>query len=180
MKTFGRVDVEIHVFLTSALVRDEWSALCPGRLYPGERAPDTHWIGGCVGLITDLDDVERRKSSPYRNLIDALAVQRVASRYGLEYTSMCTRNWSLKYTFPFLFVQTMDTIQRRYLRDSIDLLSQTLRTIVEFYVYFVMIVNFEYFFLFLRTNVVLLAMINKRHSKRKNDRCGGMRHELSL
>jgi hypothetical protein len=55
MKTYGGVDVEIHVFLTSALVGGEWSASRPGRFTPG-----THWIGGWVGPRTGLD-VEMRK-----------------------------------------------------------------------------------------------------------------------
>jgi hypothetical protein len=46
MKTEGGVDVNIHVFLTSAVVGGEWSASHPGRFIPGERAPGTHWIGG--------------------------------------------------------------------------------------------------------------------------------------
>jgi hypothetical protein len=32
-------DVEIHIFLTSALAGDEWSASRPGRVISGERAP---------------------------------------------------------------------------------------------------------------------------------------------
>jgi hypothetical protein len=35
----------------------EWSALRLGHLTPGERAPCTHWIGGCVSPRTGLDDV---------------------------------------------------------------------------------------------------------------------------
>jgi hypothetical protein len=46
MKAYWGVDVEIHIFLTSALVGGEWSASRPGRFTPGERAPGTHWIGG--------------------------------------------------------------------------------------------------------------------------------------
>jgi hypothetical protein len=39
MKTYGGVDVYIHVFLTSALVEGEWLDSRPGRFTPGERAP---------------------------------------------------------------------------------------------------------------------------------------------
>jgi hypothetical protein len=56
MKTYGRVQVYINVFLTSALVGGEWSASRPGRFTPG-----THWIGGWVGRTAGLDDVEKRK-----------------------------------------------------------------------------------------------------------------------
>jgi hypothetical protein len=54
------VDVEIHVFLTSALAGGEWSASRPGHFIPGEGTPDTHWIGW-VSPIAGLDDVENRK-----------------------------------------------------------------------------------------------------------------------
>jgi hypothetical protein len=37
-------------FLTSVLDRGELSASPSGRFTPGETAPSTHWIGGCVGL----------------------------------------------------------------------------------------------------------------------------------
>jgi hypothetical protein len=45
MKTYGGVDVKIHVFLTWTLDGGEWSASRPGRFTPGERAPGIHWIG---------------------------------------------------------------------------------------------------------------------------------------
>jgi hypothetical protein len=61
MKTYGRVDVEIYVFLTSALVGGRWSASLSGRFIPGESDPGTHWIGGCVDPRSDLNDVEKRK-----------------------------------------------------------------------------------------------------------------------
>jgi hypothetical protein len=48
------------IFLTSALVRGEWSASCPGHFTPGEIAPCTHWVGGSVGPRAGLDDVEKR------------------------------------------------------------------------------------------------------------------------
>jgi hypothetical protein len=42
----------------------------PRPLYPQEIASDIHWIGGCVGLRTGLDDVKRRKIfCPYWGLI---------------------------------------------------------------------------------------------------------------
>jgi hypothetical protein len=39
MKTYGEVKVEIHVFLTSALVGYEWSTSCYGRFNPEETDP---------------------------------------------------------------------------------------------------------------------------------------------
>jgi hypothetical protein len=48
-------------FLTSTLDRGEWSASRPGRFTPGERALDTHYMGGLVGTRSGLDDVEKRK-----------------------------------------------------------------------------------------------------------------------
>jgi hypothetical protein len=38
MKVYGGVDVQIHVFLTSAVVGGEWSASSPGRLTPGKES----------------------------------------------------------------------------------------------------------------------------------------------
>jgi hypothetical protein len=57
MNTYGGVDIEIHVLLTSALVGG--GASCPGCFTPGERALGTHWIRGWVGPETGLDDVEK-------------------------------------------------------------------------------------------------------------------------
>jgi hypothetical protein len=56
MKAYGGVGVQIHIFLTSALVWGEWSASRPGRFTPG-----THWIGGWIDPRVGLDDVEKRK-----------------------------------------------------------------------------------------------------------------------
>jgi hypothetical protein len=42
MKAYGEVDVQIHIFLTSALAGGEWSASWPRRFTPGESAPGTH------------------------------------------------------------------------------------------------------------------------------------------
>jgi hypothetical protein len=61
MKAYGGVDVEIQIFLTSALVGGEWSASRPGCFTPGERAPGTNWIGGWVDPRTGVDNVEKKK-----------------------------------------------------------------------------------------------------------------------
>jgi hypothetical protein len=61
MKAYVGVDVYIHIFLTSALVGGDWSTSRPGRFFPGERAPGTHWIGGWVDLRAGLDDLEKRR-----------------------------------------------------------------------------------------------------------------------
>jgi hypothetical protein len=55
MKSYGGVDVHIHVFLTSALGVREWSASRPGRFNPGESAASTHWIGVWAGPRTYRD-----------------------------------------------------------------------------------------------------------------------------
>jgi hypothetical protein len=61
MKTYGEVDVQIHICLTSALVGDEWSASRPGCFTPGERATGNHYIRGWVDPRGGLDDLEKRK-----------------------------------------------------------------------------------------------------------------------
>jgi hypothetical protein len=58
MKEYGGVDVQIHIFLTSALAGGEWSASRPGRFTPREKAPGTHWIGDWVDPRAGLDDMD--------------------------------------------------------------------------------------------------------------------------
>jgi hypothetical protein len=61
MKAYGGVDVQIHIFLTSALVAGEWSDSRPGRFTPGERDHSTLWKGGWLDSRIGLDDMEKRK-----------------------------------------------------------------------------------------------------------------------
>jgi hypothetical protein len=61
MKAYGGVDVQIHIFLTSALVGGEWLASRTGRFTPRERAPGTHCLGGLVDPKAGLGYVEKRK-----------------------------------------------------------------------------------------------------------------------
>jgi hypothetical protein len=56
MKPYGGVDLQIHIFLTSALAGGEWSDSLPGRFTPG-----THWIRSLVDPRGGLDDVEKRE-----------------------------------------------------------------------------------------------------------------------
>jgi hypothetical protein len=56
MKAYGVVDVQIHIFLNSALAGGEWSASRLCRFIPG-----THWIGGWVGPRAGLENLEKRK-----------------------------------------------------------------------------------------------------------------------
>jgi hypothetical protein len=55
MKTYAGVDVKIHIFLTSALARGEWSALRPYRFTPREINPSTYWMGGWVSPRAETD-----------------------------------------------------------------------------------------------------------------------------
>jgi hypothetical protein len=83
MKAYGRIVVYISIFLTSALVGSEWSALPPGHFNPEERAPVIDCIGGWVDPRTGLDDIEERKFLTLRDSkSDSSFVQPVASRFG--------------------------------------------------------------------------------------------------
>jgi hypothetical protein len=59
MKTYGGVDVYIHVLLTAALEGNECSPSCTGYFTPGERAPVTLWIGR-FGEVKILDPTGTR------------------------------------------------------------------------------------------------------------------------
>jgi hypothetical protein len=61
MKAYGGVDVQIQIFLASAIVGGEWSASCSSRFNPGEKFPSTNWIGGWLGPKAGLDDMDKRK-----------------------------------------------------------------------------------------------------------------------
>jgi hypothetical protein len=60
MKTYGEIAVLLHS-LALALDRGEWSVSRPGCYIPGEEDPDTHWIGGLVGLRAGFDAVAKRR-----------------------------------------------------------------------------------------------------------------------
>jgi hypothetical protein len=56
MKAYGAVHVEIHIFMTPALIAGEWSNSRPGRF-----THRSHWIADWVGPKAGMDDVEKRK-----------------------------------------------------------------------------------------------------------------------
>jgi hypothetical protein len=58
-RCMGGVNVQTHIFLTSALVRSEWSALWPGVFTPGKRAHCILKLGGWVGRRAGLVDTEK-------------------------------------------------------------------------------------------------------------------------
>jgi hypothetical protein len=64
MKAYGGVDVYIHIFLTSTLSGGEWSASCPCRIIPDERAPGNHWIEILVDPSAGLANLVKRKFLP--------------------------------------------------------------------------------------------------------------------
>lgn len=55
MKTYGEIEVKFHSFFTMVLYGDEWTTSRSRCFIPGERAPDTLWIGGCMCSIASLD-----------------------------------------------------------------------------------------------------------------------------
>jgi hypothetical protein len=79
MKTYRGVDVEIHIFLTSALVGGEWWASRRGGFTPG-----TYRVRGWVG---GLEEVEKRKISrlPGLKLRPLGSPARSQSLYRLSY-----------------------------------------------------------------------------------------------
>jgi hypothetical protein len=60
MKAYLGVDAEYRIFLTAALVGDEYSASRPSHFTPGEGAPGTHSIGGWVDPRSALYNVGKR------------------------------------------------------------------------------------------------------------------------
>jgi hypothetical protein len=70
----GGVDVQIHIFLTSALVGCEWSPSRPDRFTPG-----THWVGGWMVLVNkcfkgkkavmEVPGVNRKLPSSFKQIV---------------------------------------------------------------------------------------------------------------
>jgi hypothetical protein len=54
----------VQFFEFERLKKLKLSASCPGYFTPGERDPNTHWIGGWMDPRVSLTDVEKRKFQP--------------------------------------------------------------------------------------------------------------------
>jgi hypothetical protein len=97
MKAHEAVDVQIHIFLTSALVGRDWSASRSGNFTPGERDPGTHRRGDWVDLRAGLDDLEKRIFfNKGTSNSDPSVVQSVSSRYtdyAIPAPPLCPEYW---------------------------------------------------------------------------------------
>jgi hypothetical protein len=66
MKAYEGVEVQLHVFLNSALDGCEWSAARPDSFTPGERTAGAHFLGGWVDPRACLNAVAKRKIRRFR------------------------------------------------------------------------------------------------------------------
>jgi hypothetical protein len=57
----GEEEYSFYSFFASALGGVSGQRYAPATLYPSERTPAAHWIGGWVGLRAGLDPEARRK-----------------------------------------------------------------------------------------------------------------------
>jgi hypothetical protein len=97
MKTYGGVDVQIHIFLTSALVGGEWSASLRCRFTPGKEPPYQFYrrLGGPQSRSGRYGEV--KIFYPTGTLTPSpLVVQPVASRYTDSYPGSHQLNGSFK------------------------------------------------------------------------------------
>jgi hypothetical protein len=86
MKTYGWMDVYIHVFLTSALVGGEWSASRSCRFKPRERVAGTRWIGGWWAQ-EPVWSIWRRKNR------DRIGIRTPTPRSSSPSHSLCRRSY---------------------------------------------------------------------------------------
>jgi hypothetical protein len=66
MKMYGGSGYSFTILII-ALDEGKWSALHPGQFTSGERALDTHCVGGWVGPRASLDALEKKNLVPARN-----------------------------------------------------------------------------------------------------------------
>jgi hypothetical protein len=88
MKAYGGVDVQVHIFLTSALAGGEWSGSRPGRFTPGRYSPwrtlssftiARHWSRSCDIRLQFLAFIIFKSSTDSSRLTAGLPTRRVSS-----------------------------------------------------------------------------------------------------
>jgi hypothetical protein len=80
MKTYGRINLQLHAFLTSTPDGGESSASRSSLFTSRERARSTHGSGSCVGCTVNLDALAKKKIlAPAGNWTPA--VQHIPSNY---------------------------------------------------------------------------------------------------
>jgi hypothetical protein len=113
------MDVKIHIFLTSALAGDEWSASRPCRF-----TPSTRWIGGWVDPRAGLDHVGKRKFLTLPGLEPRLLSRpaRSQSLYRLRYPGYQQMKDNTKYSRPVNRVNAVcevpETVPASIIRDT--------------------------------------------------------------
>lgn len=92
MKAYGRMEVQLLLFLTWAVDRGEQSASHPNCITVGERAHCTYWTGGWVAPKAGMEPLKKREiscpfqESDYRSSVIQPIVQ---SLYSLSYFGFC-------------------------------------------------------------------------------------------
>jgi hypothetical protein len=61
IKMYGRVEIELYTFLTSAPDGGEWSTSRQGHFTPTEKVHDTHWIGAWMDLSAGSNMLEEKE-----------------------------------------------------------------------------------------------------------------------
>jgi hypothetical protein len=94
MKVYRGVDVQMHIFLTSALAGGEWWASRLARFTLGE-SPGTHWIGGWVDPRAGLDYVQKIFDPTGTRTPTSSVVEDVGSRFTDYAISAVNVDWLL-------------------------------------------------------------------------------------
>jgi hypothetical protein len=90
----------------------------PRPLYPRERAPGTHWIGGWVGPRAGLDDMEKRKflTLPGLELCSIVVSRTMSSSRQLIGPLAAAQQKTVSYCCAIAGLLSTATVARRHLR----------------------------------------------------------------
>jgi hypothetical protein len=99
-KVYGRRRIWFVVFLTSALDEDEYPVPCSW-----ERDHGTHWTGGCVGIMTGLNDCPNRETN--HNSSDVKSAEQ--SLHQMRQSHSTSLKHPFKY-YPFIYGQFFNMV----------------------------------------------------------------------